>query len=66
MTEYESAPGFMFYGGRQFTCPCGNSDFKTEIGKEPTRFWCVCGAIYDEQLVYAMGEERKEVMDSGV
>lgn len=64
MTQYESLPGFMFFKGRHFSCPCGNKNFRVEIGPDPRNFWCDCGAVYTEYLVDAMGMEREEVLDS--
>lgn len=62
MTQYEDAPGYMHYEGRRFICPCGVSEFKVEVGPEPMRFWCECGAMYTEDLVIAMCEERDEIL----
>ena len=65
MIQYESAPGFLHFGGKRFFCRCGNGDFKVEIGSSPTRFWCVCGVPYTEETVDALGQERREVALSG-
>lgn len=61
MTEYEPLPGFLYYKGRKFICPCGNSDFKVEIKEDPVPFWCTCGAMYTEYTVDMLGKEREEV-----
>ena len=62
-TQYEPLPGFLHYNGRHFVCPCGNKAMKVEIGSNPLRFWCTCGAVYTEYLVDTMGMEREEVSD---
>ncbi|HEY6019326.1 MAG TPA: hypothetical protein VIY48_05305 [Candidatus Paceibacterota bacterium] len=64
-TQYHPAPGRMFYKGQRFVCPCGNKDFRVEIGAEPPRFWCTCKAMYTEDLVNAMGQEREELEANG-
>lgn len=56
---YEPLPGHLFHMGTQFSCPCGNSGFKVEIGVEPPRFWCDCGAVYTEAIVAALEESKK-------
>lgn len=64
-TEYEPLPGTLHHRGRRFVCPCGCSEFRVEIGSNPLRFWCECGAMYTEWLVDTMGEERLGVMEGG-
>lgn len=61
MTQYESAPGWLFHRGKHFACSCGNRDFKVEIGTSPPRFWCECGAYYTEELVNLMLDPEEEV-----
>lgn len=56
MTEYEEPPGQMFYYGEKFVCPCGNGDFRVEIGSEPRNFLCNCGIVYTEQMVVRLKE----------
>jgi len=65
VTEYESSPGYLFYNGSRFVCPCGNKDFKVEIGSDPLSFWCACGVMYTEELANALGQEREEIAKSG-
>jgi len=61
MTEYHAAPGWLFHEGKRFICPCGCKDFKVEVGTDPPRFWCDCGAHYTEYLASTMAMEHEEV-----
>ncbi len=65
MTQYEPLPGFLHYKGRRFSCPCGVNEFRVEIGPDPKRFWCECGAMYTEYLVDSMNMEHEEVAEGG-
>jgi hypothetical protein len=60
VTEYESAPGWMFHRGTKFACECGNSDFKVEKHTDPTRYWCTCGDYYTEQMLNLMKDDPEE------
>lgn len=62
MSEYESAPGYLFYEGKRFFCSCGDNEFKVEIGTDPVIFWCACGSAYTEDLVNTMMKESEEVV----
>jgi hypothetical protein len=60
---YEALAGLMFHHGEQFTCACGNDEFRVEIDTDPLRFWCRCGAYYYEDLVGQLHQEKQEVLD---
>ena len=51
MPEFEAVPGWLFYKGQKFACPCGNQDFKVELDVLPHNFWCTCGIVYTEASV---------------
>lgn len=60
MTEYESAGGLLYHNGQKFSCSCGNGEYKVEIGTNPVRYWCTCGELYTEEIMYAILVARGE------